>query len=159
MLVKLSNLGMFVYLNIATLEIFNILVIADQRFVFPSSVWFIRVWCRSVRVILQVSFCEFTSSQIFYNVIAEWTFWVEHFFRPNTISRVAIIKTTSTKIVFCLLLLSFSSLFLFLLSFSFVTMILKLLRLKKPAFWLLLTQMTANFPRLVFKKLVRHTIA
>ena len=38
MLVKLSNLGMFVYLNIATLEIFNILVIADQRFVFPSSV-------------------------------------------------------------------------------------------------------------------------
>ena len=80
MLVKLSNLGMFVYLNIATLEIFNILVIADQRFVFPSSVWFIRVWCRSVRVILQVSFWEFTSSQIFYNVIAEWTFWVEHFF-------------------------------------------------------------------------------
>ena len=159
MLVKLSNLGMFVYLNIATLEIFNILVIADQRFVFPSSVWFIRVWCRSVRVILQVSFWEFTSSQIFYNVIAEWTFWVEHLFRPNTISRVAIIKTTSTKIVFCLLLLSFSSLFLFLLSFSLVTMILKLLRLKKPAFWILLTQMTANFPRLVFKKFVRHTIA
>ena len=81
------------------------------------------------------------------------------FFRPNTISRVAIIKTTSPKIVFCLLLLSFSSLFLFLLSFSFETMILKLLRLKKPAFWLLLTQMTANFPRLVFKKFVRHTIA
>ena len=80
MLVRLSNLGMFVYLNIATLEIFNILVIVDQRFVFPSSVWFIRVWCRSVRVILQVSFSKLTSSGILDNVIAQWTFCVEQFF-------------------------------------------------------------------------------
>ena len=46
----------------------------------------------------------------------------------------------------------FSSLFLFLLSFSFFTVILELLRLKKPAFWHLFTQITANFVRLVFKK-------
>ena len=80
MLVKLLNFSMFVYLNIATLEIFNILVIVDQRFVFPSSVWFIRVWCRSVRVVLQVSFWELTSSEILDNVIAEVTFCVEQFF-------------------------------------------------------------------------------
>ena len=86
MLVKLSNFGMFAYLNIATLEIFNIFVIVDQRFVFPSSVWFIRVWCRSVRVILQVSFWEFTSYRDFYNVIAEWTFYVEQFFSVKNYS-------------------------------------------------------------------------
>ena len=150
MLVKLSNLRMFVYLNIATLEIFNILVIADQRFVFPSSVWFIRVWCRSVRVILQVSFCKFTSSWIFYNVIAEWTFCVEQFFSAKTISRVAIIKTKSATIAFfsyppfLLLALSFSP-FLFLCYYDC------------RAFGLLLTQMTANFFRLVFKKSATHT--
>ena len=53
--------------------------------------------------------------------------------------------------------LLFSSLFLFLLSFSFFTVILELLRLKKPAFWHLFTQITANFVRLVFKKFAKHT--
>ena len=47
---------------------------------------------------------------------------------------------------FLLLALSF-----FPLSFSFVTVIWKLLGLKKPAFWSLFTQLTANFLRLVFK--------
>ena len=124
MLVKLSNLGMFVYLNIATLEIFNILVIADQRFVFLSSVWFIRVWCRSVRVILQVSFWEFTSSQIFYNVIAEWTFWVEHFFSAKYYLQSSHYKNYEYKNCFLssppflLLALSFSP-FLFLGYYDF----------------------------------------
>ena len=69
------------------------------------------------------------------------------------LSKVAIIKTKSTTIAFFSLLLpSFSSHFLFLsLSFSFVTVIWKLLGLKKPAFWRLFTQLTANFLRLVFK--------
>ena len=58
---------------------------------------------------------------------------------------------------FSLFLLLFSSLFLFLLSFSFFTVILELLRLKKPAFWHLFTQITANFVRLVFKKFAKHT--
>ena len=42
--------------------------------------------------------------------------------------------------------------FLFLLSFSFVSMILELLGLKKHTFWRFSTQMTATFVRLVFKK-------
>ena len=45
-----------------------------------------------------------------------------------------LIKIKSVTIAFFLLLLSFSSLFLFLLSFFFVSVILELLRLKKPAF-------------------------
>ena len=48
------------------------------------------------------------------------------------ISKVAIIKTKSATIAFFLLLLSFSSLSLFLLSFFFVSVILELLGLKKP---------------------------
>ena len=82
----------------------------------------------------------------------------DRFFRPKTISEVAILKTNSATIAFFLLLLSSSSLFLFLflLSSSFVTMILELLGLKKPAFWRLFTQMTANFFRLVFKKSARY---
>ena len=85
-----------------------------------------------------------TFSRIFENVISKWT-------------KLAIIKTESTTIAFFsspsfpLLALSF-----FLLSFSFVTVILELLGLKKPAFWRLFTQMTANFVRLVFKKSVGH---
>ena len=72
-------------------------------------------------------------------------------FRPKTL-QVAIIKTKSTTTAFSLLLPSFSSHFLFFsLSFSFVTVIWKLLGLKKPAFWRLFTQLTANFLRLVFK--------
>ena len=55
--------------------------------------------------------------------------------RPKIISKVAMMKTTSAAMLFALLLLSFSSLFLFLLSFSFVTVILELLGLKNPAFW------------------------
>ena len=58
----------------------------------------------------------------------------DRFFRPKTISEVAILKTNSATIAFFLLLLSLSSLFLFLLSSCFVTMILELLGLKKPAF-------------------------
>ena len=68
------------------------------------------------------------------------------------ISKVAIIKTKSVTLLFF-----FSSLFLFLLSFSFVTVILELLALKKLAFWRLFTQMTANFVRLVFKKSATFT--
>ena len=53
--------------------------------------------------------------------------------RPTVlISKVAIIKTKSATIAFFLLLISFSSLSLFLLSFFFVTVILELLGLKKP---------------------------
>ena len=56
------------------------------------------------------------------------------FFRPKTISEVAIMKTKSAAIAFSLLLLSIPSLFLSLLSFSFVNVILELLGLKKPGF-------------------------
>ena len=78
-------------------------------------------------------------------------------------AKVAIIKPRSATIVFfslslSLLLLSYSSPFLFLRSFSFVTVMLELLRLKKHAFWRLFTQITANFVRLVFKKSVRCTL-
>ena len=53
--------------------------------------------------------------------------------RPTVlISKVAIIKTKSATIAFFLLLLSFSSVSLFLLSFFFVSVILELLGLKKP---------------------------
>ena len=105
---------------------------------------------------------SYISSRIFDNVISKWTFCVRQFFRPKTIFKVAILKTKSATIAFFLLLLSSSSLllflflFLFLLSSSFVTMILELLGLKKPAFWRLFTQMTANFVRLVFKKSARY---
>ena len=50
------------------------------------------------------------------------------------------------------LLLSSSSLFLFLLSFSFAGVIFDLIGRKKPAFWQFFTQMAANFARFVFKK-------
>ena len=61
-----------------------------------------------------------------------------YFFRPKTISKLAIIKTKSATIAFFLLLaLSFSP--------------------KKHAFWHFFTQMTANFLRLVFKKSARYT--
>ena len=57
--------------------------------------------------------------------------------------------------LFSLRLLSSSSLFLFLLSkclsFSFAAVIFELIGHKKPAFWLLVTQMAVNFFRLVFK--------
>ena len=58
----------------------------------------------------------------------------------------------ATIAFFFLLLLFFSSLFPFVLSFSFVTMILEDLGLKKRTFWRFFTQMTANFVRVVFKK-------
>ena len=79
-------------------------------------------------------------------------------FRPTVyfgqkLSKVAIIKTKSTTIAFFLFsfLPSPRTFFFFSLSFSFVTVIWKLLGLKKPAFWRLFTQLTANFLRLVFK--------
>ena len=80
------------------------------------------------------------------------------FFRPKTISKVAIIKPRVQRLLFfSLLLLSFSSLFLlFLFPSIFVTVILELLGLKKRAFWCFFTQTTANFLWLVFKKSARY---
>ena len=75
-------------------------------------------------------------------------------FRPT----VAIIKTKSATIAF------FSSPLFFLLAlsfsppFSFVGVILELIGLKKPAFWRLFTQMTADFVRLVLKKSARYML-
>ena len=67
--------------------------------------------------------------------------------------KVAIIKLrVQLLLFFSSLLLSFSSLFHFLLSFSFVAVDLELPGLKKPAFRRLFTQIMANFVRLVFKK-------
>ena len=59
------------------------------------------------------------------------------FFEPNSFFRpkgISIIKTKSTTIAFSLLLLSFSSLFPFLLFFSLVTVILELLGLRNLPF-------------------------
>ena len=56
------------------------------------------------------------------------------------------------KLLFSPLLLSSSSLFLFLLFFSFVSVILELIGPKKPA---LLTPFHSNFVGLVFKKSIR----
>ena len=68
------------------------------------------------------------------------------FFRPKTISKVAIIKNQEwDHFFFSLLLFSSSSLFLFLLSFSFVSVILELIAHKKPAFWRLFTQNDGKF--------------
>ena len=60
-----------------------------------------------------------TSSRSFENVIAKWTFLRPTVFSGQKLSRneVAIIKTRHATIDFSLLLLSFSSLFLFLLFF------------------------------------------
>ena len=52
------------------------------------------------------------------------------FLRPKTISKIAIIKTKSEAIAFFFS----SSLFLFLLSILFVSVILELIGSKKPAF-------------------------
>ena len=66
------------------------------------------------------------------NVTAKRVFCQNSIFRPK-ISIVAIIKTKSATAAFSLLFLSFSSLFVFLLSFSFITAILELFwRLLKP---------------------------
>ena len=74
------------------------------------------------------------------------------FFRPEiSLQSSHPEKTTRVQpLLFSLLHLSFSSLFVFLLSFSFVTVILELFGLTKPYFWRLFTQMTANFVRLGF---------
>ena len=80
------------------------------------------------------------SSRIFDNVIAKWTFCVQQFF-----CSVLLQKLRVQPLLFFLLLISFSSIFLFLLSFSF--------GLKKPVFWRLFPQMTANVVRLVLKKI------
>ena len=79
------------------------------------------------------------------------------FFRPKP-PKVAIIKTKSATIASFFsppfyMLLAF---FLFLLSFFF-RVVLELIRPKKPAFWRLFTQMTANFVRLVFENSAKHT--
>ena len=76
------------------------------------------------------------------------TFVSNSFLRRKTIYKVAIIKTKSATIAFFL----FSLLFLFLLSFFFVTVILELLGLKRLAFWRLFTPMTAIFFLSWFKK-------
>ena len=59
-------------------------------------------------------------------------------------------------LLFFRLPLPFCSLFYFLLFFSFVAMILALVGLKERAFWGFLTEMTANFVRLVFKTSARY---
>ena len=75
-----------------------------------------------------------------------------------SISNVTLVKAKSATITlfssppFLLLALPF------LLSFSFVTLILELLGLKKRAFWRFFTQMTANFVGLVVKKSARYLI-
>ena len=74
-----------------------------------------------------------------------------NFFRPRTIYKVAIIKTTSAIIAFSFLLLSSSSLFHFLISFSFVSVSLDLIQRNMPIDALSL-QMTTNFVRFAFKK-------
>ena len=75
------------------------------------------------------------------------------FFRPKTISKVAIIKTKSTTIAFFssppfLLLALYFSPFLFLRYCDFEA--------SRAQQTCLLTQMTANFVRLVFKKWARY---
>ena len=95
---------------------------------------------------------RYISNRNFENVTAKWTFFVQKFFWH----KVVIIKTKSATIAFFL----FSSFpsphsFFFSFPFPFVTMILELLGLKKPAFWCLFTQIISNFVRLVFKKSAR----
>ena len=63
------------------------------------------------------------SSWIFDKVIAKWTFYVEQFFSANS-SYYQNLRVQT--LLFFLRLLSFSSLFPFLLSLSFVSMILEL---------------------------------
>ena len=69
-------------------------------------------------------------SRIFEKVIARPTFCVQQFFT----AKVAIIKTKSATLIFSLLLLSSSSLFLFFLSSYFVSVILELIGPPKTAF-------------------------
>ena len=69
-------------------------------------------------------------SRIFEKVIARPTFCVQLFFT----AKVAIIKTKSATLIFSLLLLSSSSLFLFFLSSYFVSVILELIGPPKTAF-------------------------
>ena len=79
------------------------------------------------------------------------------FFRPKTLSKVAIIKTKSATMVFFFSCPPFLLLALSFFPFSFVSVILELLGLKKHAFWCFFTQTTANFVWLVFKKSARYT--
>ena len=74
--------------------------------------------------------CIYIYGRIFDNVINRWTFCVEQFLSAKNYLQSSYNKRVQ-PLLFSLLLLSFSSLFLFLLSFSFVTMILELLGLKK----------------------------
>ena len=104
-----------------------------------------------------INAAHFMGSSFLITLLRNGPFASNSFFGQKLSPKVAIIETKSAAVALFLLLLSFSSLFLFLLSFSFVTVILELLGLKKPAFWCLFAQMTANFVRLVFKKSARHT--
>ena len=75
------------------------------------------------------------------------------FFSTKTISKAATIKArNATTAVF-----SSPPYFLFALSFSFVSVILRFIEPKTPAFSRLFTQMTANFDSLVFKTSARYT--
>ena len=88
------------------------------------------------------------SSRIFDNVIAKWSFWVRQFFRPKFVSQRSRIITIAF-----FLFSSFPSPRPF--SFPFLSLLWFWsfsVGLKKPAFWHLFTQMTANFVRLFFKK-------
>ena len=75
-----------------------------------------------------------------YLYIAKWTFCAQQFFFSAKNSKVTIIKTKSATIAF-FLLLSFFSLFLFLLSSSFVTLIFRASRVKETC---LLTPLHSN---------------
>ena len=78
------------------------------------------------------------------------------FFRPKTISKVAIIKPRVQRLLFFFSSPPFLLLALSFIPFSFVTVILELLGLKKRAFWCFFTQTTANFVWLVFKTSARY---
>ena len=70
-------------------------------------------------------------------------------FLTKTISKVAITKAKDATIA----LFSSPPYFNFAVSFSFVSVILKLIEPKTPAYLGHFTQMTANFDSLVFKKI------
>ena len=116
-------------------------------------------WCRifchlaSMLLILQNILAGFLKT-----VPANGPFVSNSFFRPKTISKVTTIKAKSATIALFLfdLLLSSFSLFLFVLSSFFVSVILELIGPRKAVFWHLFTQTTLNFARLISKKSARY---
>ena len=117
----------------------------DQSGLLPWDRWVLEPPLVMDHVAYLAKFCD--------NVTAKRVFCQNSIFRPK-ISIVAIIKTKSATAAFSLLLLSFSSLFVFLLSFSFITTILELFLTPFDAFS---NEMTAKMVRLVFKNSARYT--